>query len=250
MGVLDQDGFECRFVWGPAGAALAAERGDIVVIVDAFSFSSAVAVAVGRAAEVLPAASDRAAERDAQGIPDAVVLRGRRDPTPEGWSLSPLSLIRLPPGKRLIVSTLNGARCCGRAEGACALFVGALVNAAAVAAAAVDEHRRLRRPVSVVACGERWPQGGALRPSLEDELAAGAIIAAMGLRSSPEAAAAAGAFGCAGARLGEALWECGSGRELRQKGFAADVRLMSGVNTWPAVPVRQFDGWIRALPAV
>ena len=34
-------------------------------------------------------------------------------------------------------------------------------------------------------------------------------------------------------------------RELR----AADVRLMSGLNTWLAVPVRQADGWLRPLGA-
>jgi len=237
--------YPCRFFWGPEGAGLAGDRGDIVVVVDVFSFSTTVCVAVSRGGEVLPALSPQDAGDRVARHRGAVLLPGRRRPTAEGWSHSPASLQTLPPGTRVVYFSPNGGHCCARAEGAGRLFVGALVNAAAVAAAAAEAHRDLGRPVSVVACGERWVGEGSLRPSLEDELGAGAIIAALRLEASPEARAAAATFETLRARLPDLLWDCGSGRELRALGFSGDVRLMAGVDTLAAVPSQAPDGWIR-----
>lgn len=214
-------------------------------MVDVFSFSSAVTVAVSRGAEVLPALSPEDAVARADAHREALVLPGRRRPTPEGWSHSPKSLQTLPPGARLIYFSDNGGHCCARARRAARLLVGALINASAVAAAAVDLQETLGLLVSVVACGECWSRNGALRPCLEDEMGAGAIISAMQLETSPEAGAAARTFESLRGSMIEPLRDCGSGRELRAIGFSDDVHLMAGVDTVEAVPLRGPDGWIR-----
>ena len=137
-----------RLEWGREGAALLAADCAVMVVVDVLSFSTAVDMAVGRGAAVLPL---RSAERD-QPVPLDVVLAGpRRGPGP---SLSPASLAGLPAGTRLALPSPNGATLCAAvaATGA-VLLAGCLRNASAVAAAA----RAVGGPVGIVPAGERWP---------------------------------------------------------------------------------------------
>jgi 2-phosphosulfolactate phosphatase len=90
--------------------------------------------------------------------------------------------------------------------------------------------------VTVIACGERWPDGS-LRPALEDLLGAGAILAGARGGASPEARAAVAAFRAAEADLPEILRQCASGRELRDKGREADVAYAARLNVSTVVPV-------------
>jgi 2-phosphosulfolactate phosphatase len=76
-----------------------------------------------------------------------------------------------------------------------------------------------------------------LRPSLEDLLGAGAILSLLTGDTSPEARAAIAAFRDAAHRLPEALAECASGRELIEKGQAADVSYAARLNASTTVPV-------------
>jgi 2-phosphosulfolactate phosphatase len=91
-------------------------------------------------------------------------------------------------------------------------------------------------PVTVVACGERWTDGS-LRPALEDLLGAGAILASVTGNLSPEARAAVAAFRDAAGNLPSVLAECASGRELTEKGRAADVTYAAQLNASTGVPV-------------
>ena len=100
-------------------------------------------------------------------------------------------------------------------------------------------------PVTVVAAGERWPDGS-LRPALEDLLGAGAIFAALRDAAaardagagtfSPEAEAARACFE-ATADVAAAVSGCASGRELIEGGFGEDVAIATEIGACLVVPV-------------
>src|SRR5690606_18964128 len=130
-----------------------------------------------------------------------------------GFSLSPGSLRALSPGERLVLPSPNGATLSMLAsEAGAVVLAGCLRNAAVVAQAA----RALGDSVTVIAAGEQWRYDRpSLRPSLEDAIGAGAIVAALApLSPSPEAEAALATFRNAQPRLLETLAACSSGREL------------------------------------
>jgi 2-phosphosulfolactate phosphatase len=164
----------------------------------------------------------------------AVLADGRH---PSGPSLSPPSLAALPTGSRVVLPSPNGSTCAVTASEAGATVVtGCLRNASAVASWLTAQ----AAPVTVIAAGERW-MDGSLRPAVEDLLGAGAILAGLAGSPSPEAAAAAGAFRALAERLPEALAGCASGRELAEKGWAADVDWAADLDSSSVVPVMR-DG--------
>jgi 2-phosphosulfolactate phosphatase len=123
------------------------------------------------------------------------------------------------------------------------VITGCLRNARAVARAA----RSVGGVVTVIAAGERWDDGDALRPAVEDLLGAGAILSALKPAApSPEARAAIAAFEAAAPGLVHDLMECASGRELIERGFAHDVALAAELHASGAVPLlreRAFGDW-------
>ncbi len=144
--------YDVRCEWGAQGVALLATDCAVVVIVDVLSFCTAVDVAVGRGARVLPQRWADAAARPDVG-PDAyqdahaadpaarearargAVQAGRRDGP--GPSLRPSSLIGLAPGTLLALPSPNGASLCvAAARHGATVFAGCLRNATAVACAA------------------------------------------------------------------------------------------------------------------
>jgi 2-phosphosulfolactate phosphatase len=228
-----------RFVWGPTGAAALAEASAAMVIVDVLSFTTSVTVAVEAGTAVFPYPwRDETAAAFARDH-DAVLAVGRREATEDvPWSLSPSALRRAPFTPRLVLPSPNGSAIAS-ASRARVVAAGCLRNATAVATRFV--HRGFGtadRPVTVVAAGERWPDGS-LRPALEDLLGAGAIIA--GLRDagatalSPEATAACRCFE-ATTDVGVAVAECASGLEQIGGGFGADVAIAVEHDTSAVVP--------------
>ncbi|MEX1092669.1 MAG: 2-phosphosulfolactate phosphatase [Acidimicrobiia bacterium] len=212
---------------------------DTIVLVDVLSFTTAVdiATASGRPSFLLASgatifpfgfgddnAADYAAEQKA-------VLAGSRDG--DGFSLSPSSLTRIDPGTRLVLPSPNGAELSLLAESLDRTVVAAcLRNAGAVAKGLMS-----RGTIAVIAAGERWDDGS-LRPAVEDLLGAGAVIASTPAKSrSPEAEVAASAFLATESHLGETLREAMSGRELIDRGFAADVELAADLNASTTFPL-------------
>jgi 2-phosphosulfolactate phosphatase len=120
-------------------------------------------------------------------------------------------------------------------------YGGCLRNAPAVAAAAAQHGG----PVTIVAAGERWPDGG-LRPALEDWLGAGALVRDLPGPWSPEAEAAALAFDAAQARLGALVAACSSGRELYERGSAQDVALAADYGASAATPLLVAGAYVHA----
>jgi 2-phosphosulfolactate phosphatase len=231
----DQGKYGIRFQWGPVVAPALSEG--VCVVVDVLRFTTAVEAAVSRGAAVYPY---RWRDATAVAFADSVqaLLADGRDPARP--SLSPSSMDALVPGASLVLPSPNGSTCAVlAAEAGAQVAAGCLRNAAAVGAWA----DRAEEPVTVIACGERWPDGS-LRPSLEDLLGAGAILSSMTGDPSPEARAAIAAFRDAAHRLPEALSECASGLELSEKGWAADIGYAAQLNVSTTVLVLT-DGAFR-----
>jgi 2-phosphosulfolactate phosphatase len=234
--------------WGPTGAALAAERGDVVVVVDVMSFSTALSIAVARDFTCLVYTD---AEIEQLGGPALAAIRlgarplgARAKAAPGQPSLSPASVLAADPGQRVVISSLNGASVVAAAAGASALLIGSLRNATPCARAAAHLLGTTRAGrITVVACGEQWssvaPDASGIRPCAEDWLGAGAVcavLAELGYSLSAEARLAAATWST---ELGFGdLSDCVSARELRSAGYGADVELALQVDTDEKVPVR------------
>jgi len=223
-----QEGYDVRFQWGPVVAPTL--TGGICVVVDVLRFTTAVEAAVTRGVTVYPY---RWRDATAAGFADSVHALLADGADSAGPSLSPLSMDALAPGRSLVLPSPNGSTCATlAAEAGAQVVAGCLRNAAAVGAWADGAPR----PVTVIACGEKWPDGS-LRPSLEDLLGAGAILAHLKGNISPEARAAIAAFRDAECDLPEILRHCASGRELGEKGWAEDVDYAAQLNVSTTVPI-------------
>jgi 2-phosphosulfolactate phosphatase len=226
---FDQSHFDIRCEWGLAGIYNLAPA-DVVVIVDVLSFSTAVEVAVTRGAMVLPYLwKDESAQAYAREHNATLALgRGRSE-----YSLSPMSLLNVPPGLRLVVPSPNGSTLAfeARDKGA-KVIAGCLRNASAVARSA----QRAGKTINVIPAGERWPDGS-LRFAIEDFIGAGAIIHAMKGTRSPEAQSAVAAFEQARDDLHSRIASSSSGRELCERGFTGDVNIATEHGVSDTVPV-------------
>ncbi|WP_010587473.1 2-phosphosulfolactate phosphatase [Schlesneria paludicola] len=234
MMFFDQSAFDVRFEWGARGVAALGPDVRTIVIVDVLSFSTCVEVATSREAFVLPYGVYGAHEEELEAYAQsrsAIVAKRHRE-APDSFTLSPVSLMKLSPGMRLVLPSPNGSTLSQAASKFGTVTTACLRNATAVAKF-VSQHPG---PVAVIACGERWPDGS-LRPAWEDQIGAGAVISHLPGRKSPEALTAADAFEQASNRLAVRLRDCASGRELIEGGFTADVDLASMLDISQCVPV-------------
>ena len=229
-GYLAQADYRVRFERGERGVhALTVQRFQVgvLVVVDVMSFSTVVEVAVSRGAHVMPSHFKLAVESAelAKLYGAQVVAQRAQRSAASPYTLSLETLDALPRDARLVLPTVNGARCVRAASEnrVATILAGCLRNASAVAAYA--RGRAGGTAIAVIAAGERWADG-TLRPALEDDLAAGAIIAALdpdGSSSSPEARYIARGYRAGREMLAETLRDCVSARELTVAGYAADV---------------------------
>lgn len=233
MTYYDQATYNIRCEWGLSGIVHLAPECDVVVLVDVLSFSTCVDVANGRGAIIYPYEW-----RDSEGLEEfaakvgAVMASARRGEEGQ-YTLSPSSLIQIPAGTRLVLPSPNGSTL-SLATGDKPTLAGCLRNARAIAKAALS----MGSNILVVPAGERWDDG-TLRPAIEDLIGAGAIISYLSGkgRLSTEAQVALKVYLGSLDTLQATLAECSSGRELIQRGFAADVELAAGLNCSNCVPV-------------
>ncbi len=201
---------------------------DVVIIVDVLSFSTCVDIATARGAAVYPYLwKDKRAREFATSI-DAELA------TPRGtgrFSLSPASLLDIPPDTKIVLPSPNGASL-SLSTGGTITLAGCLRNASAVAKAA----HRLGRRISVIPAGERW-EDNSLRPSLEDWIGAGAIINQLSGSFSPEAQAARDEYRALAADLTHTIGNCTSGVELIERRYETDVVLASELDVSSRVPI-------------
>lgn len=208
---FDQQRYQVRHEWGAEGLRRLAAS-EIVVVVDVLRFSSTVTDAVARGERV-------ALDSSAHAV------------------------------------SLNGAAVAEEAAASGAVvLLGCLRNAAAVARAVlgIQQDRGARTAVAVIAAGElagREP-GASLRFAVEDQLGAGAVVAALGDlgidHTSPEAAAACEAFRGLRGAVRHLLTAAGSGQELLDRGAREEVLRAATVDAASVVPVLR-DGEFVAL---
>ena len=232
MNAFTQEAWTCRCEWGPA-ACTALAPADVIIVVDVFSFTTCVDVAVSRGVSILPfpwndeAAAQFAREHDAE-------LAGKRRRAK--YSLAPESYLDAPPGLRCVLPSPNGAVVTlAAAAAAPVVLAGCLRNARAVASSAAERGTSF----NVIPAGERW-RDGSLRPALEDWLGAGAILRWLPGVRSPEAESAIALFEHHADRLVETLDACGSGRELDDRGHHNDKFIAGDLDVSVSVP--RFDG--------
>ncbi|MEU6441272.1 2-phosphosulfolactate phosphatase [Streptomyces sp. NPDC047046] len=246
-----QAGHGVRFEWGPVGAGLLAREAACLVVVDVLSFTTSVTVAVEAGTHVFPYRwRDETAEAFAEEVGARLAVGRSKATEAYPWSLSPAALRRAPFTPRLVLPSPNGSTIAAAAGGV-PVIAGSLRNAGAVG-------RRLvgcgwgtpKRPVLVVASGERWPDGS-LRPALEDLLGAGAVISALrragGGGLSPEAALAAMAFAHT-SDLTATVADCASARELRASGYEDDITRASELDASTTVPVLIDEAFVAGSP--
>ncbi|MBZ0288172.1 MAG: 2-phosphosulfolactate phosphatase [Anaerolineae bacterium] len=224
-----QDDFDIRCEWGAQGVATLASVSDVVIIVDVLSFSTAVDIAVSRGAIIYPYHLRNDSAVAYAKSRDALLASFRRD-EPGGYSLAPTSLVNIPAGTRLVLPSPNGATL-SMGTDAVPTFAGCLRNARAVAQTAQGMGNR----ISIIPAGERWPDGS-LRPSIEDQIGAGAIIHFLEGTRSPEAQVAEQAFLAFQDQLEFMLLQCSSGKELVEQEFFEDVRLAAVLNASASAP--------------
>ena len=233
----NQSEYEVRCEWGLEGVTALVPDSDVMIIVDTISFSTCVDIAAARGAWVFPYRWRDESSLAFAGLVGAILATASRT-DPDGFSLAPSSMLRLPPEARVVLPSPNGATL-SLATSGCCTFTGCLRNAQAVAAAAT----KLGRRVGVIPAGERWRDGG-LRLALEDWIGAGAIIHHLPGGRYPEAAAAEALFELYAPRLVEVLLACSSGKEAAARGSAYDVELAAQFNSSRCVP-QLIDGYYR-----
>jgi 2-phosphosulfolactate phosphatase len=247
--MFDQSYFISRIEWGVRGARKAASRGDITIIVDVLSFSSTVVTAVHNGAIIFPHPKNEAVQAFAEKV-QAELIIGRAEAAKIGNpTLSPISFSPMHAGLNYVLCSMNGSVCSWAASQAHNLLIGCLLNAHAVAAVANQLQLDSGSSISVIPCGEQWNEvhegENQLRHAVEDYLGAGAILSQLKGTPSPEAEVCIHAFRNSKHRLTELIWDCGSGRELRELGFEVDVIHCSQLNALEIVPIYNGDHFVK-----
>jgi 2-phosphosulfolactate phosphatase len=226
--------------WGLHGVESLAGRCDHLVLLDVLSFTTCVDLALARGAEVLPWRwRDETAATFARSRGARLAVR-REGAGPDDLGLSPATMGRLEAGEAVVLPSPNGATLSVAARGHGSVWAACLRNASATA----RHLARLGGTVGLVPAGERWPDGS-LRLAFEDHVAAGALAARLRGVTTPEVAAARGAFEAVRGRLPRLLGESVSGRELLGRGHHDDVALAAELDASDTLCRLQGDGYVR-----
>ncbi|VEP14521.1 putative lipoprotein [Hyella patelloides LEGE 07179] len=224
---FQQTDFEVRCEWGKQGVVQLAPASDVMIVVDVLSFSTCIEIANSRGAIVFPYQwKDDSAKAYARSV--GARLAEKRGSS--GYSLSPASLMSITQGTRLVLPSPNGSSL-SLATTTVPILTGCLRNCKAVALAAMNYGRK----ITVIPAGEQWSDRS-LRPSFEDFIGAGAIISYLEGSLSPEAQLAVTAYRGIHKTLEPLIKQCGSGKELIERGFEQDVDLAANFNVSDCVP--------------
>jgi 2-phosphosulfolactate phosphatase len=229
----DQSQYDVRCEWGEKGVRALSPGSDVVIIVDIFSFSTTVDIALSRGAVVFPFQRLAGVEPEKFAREKNADLVGNIPGAK--YPFRPQGMFDIPKNARLALPSANGATISLLAGGVPTL-TGCFRNRRAVA----EHAQKMGKKIAIIPCGERW-EDNSLRPGLEDWLAAGAIISALPGTRSPEAAAAAATFEAMHGDLENVLKGTASGRELQEKRNCNDAEIGAQIDCSDCVP-RLIDG--------
>ena len=244
--IFNQSPYQCRMDWGTRGVLEASKRGDIIILVDILSFSSAVTSAVHHGVIIYPFTGIGDINEFGEKINADVCLLDRMKARELNLpSLSITSFNESHKDKKYVVSSINGATCVSVAGENDYIFLGCLLNSTAVAKTAnqVQEEKLLN--ITVIASGERWSSLGnepkELRPNIEDYLGAGAILELLNGTKSPEAKVCISSYQNSKKEIVELIKDSSTGREVINMGFPEDVEFSSQVGLFNEVPILTKD---------
>ena len=240
--IFDQSPYQCRMDWGIRGVEEASNRGDIIIIVDVLSFSSAVINALHNGVIIYPFPRVGEINEFAKLVGGEVCILERARARELGLpSLSATSFNETHKGQKFILSSINGATCVKAATKSSTIIVGGLLNVFSVAEVANKIQKENNINITVIACGERWNslnnETRDLRPSIEDYLGAGAILELLNGTKSQEAKVCINAYKSSKQEIEELITDSSSGRELLNMGFPEDVRFSCQLNLFKDVPL-------------
>jgi 2-phosphosulfolactate phosphatase len=240
--IFDQSPSQCRMEWGIRGVEEASNRGDIIIIVDVLSFSSAVINALHNGVIIYPFPRVGEINEFAKLVGGEVCILERARARELGLpSLSATSFNETHKGQKFILSSINGATCVKATTKSSIVLVGGLLNVFSVAEVANKIQRENNINITVIACGERWNnlnnETRDLRPSIEDYLGAGAILELLNGTKSQEAKVCINAYKNSKKEIEELITDSGSGRELLKMGFPEDVKFSCQIDLFKDVPL-------------
>jgi 2-phosphosulfolactate phosphatase len=201
-----------------------------IIVVDVLRFTSMVATAVHYGMRVAPSAKNRVFD-----VPDPVSVRHARGA--DFRKLSPLEISEADRGTSVVVPSPNGSAASDALRDAPVLMAGCLLNAKAVADAALA----FGRDITIVACGELNFKTGERRRALEDTIGAAAIAYYAGSDDL-----ICEKFLLHKSRLDYFLLSTTSGVELIHRGRRDEVLYCAQLNHLSSVPILK-DGAFKAL---
>jgi 2-phosphosulfolactate phosphatase len=229
---------------GEEGAREAARRGAAVVVVDTYRASTTIAVLVAHGARVVPVAS----MEEAKVYPADFRIGERGSAKVQGFDFgnSPTDIeeARIPPGSTVVLSSTNGTRIIEAAHRSPAIYIGAFVNAGAVAKELLGSATADSRVV-IVGCGWRG------RRSSEDESAAGEILGRLRQGGAELEERAERIVKEHRERPRGALLTNTAARRIKRLGYERDLDFCLAPDTVPVVPHLVDGTFVRAgSPAV
>lgn len=223
---------------------------DIAIVVDVLSFTTTLSVALDGGTAVLPYQwNDESAVFYAREH-HAVLAVGRANAKPDNITLSARSIREASPMSRLVLPSPNGSAISYHLASTASTVLGSSFrNAGAIASWINDSHDAAAITVTVIAAGERWPDG-TLRPAIEDLWGAGAVLSHLHRNGwtdlSPEAEVARHSYKQVAGDIREQLRTCASGQELIGKGLPDDVEIAAELDQSQSVPILRENQFIDA----
>ena len=235
---------------------LADFSGRVCIVVDVLRASSTIVTMLERGAEeVLLAPTIEEARGLHREMPRYLLCGEEGGLPPPGFdygnSPSEFSALDLK-GRRAILSTSNGTRAILAAADAPLVLVGCLLNATAVASAALAEAAARALDITIICAGE---EGGSAFAA-EDTLGAGAIVDAIvdpsrrwptALQPTDETGAALAYYRAQRGREETALQETVHGRDLLALGFGQDLAFCARRDRLAVVPRLERGGEDRLV---